>query len=217
MASSSPRNRRDSWRLLLPASAPLPSLFSFSPSSLLSLCVVFRGVFIIVPGGKCLSTHLESRRDSTLVESWLCLVFLSLRRDFQNHQSRRATLPATPGSSIHALLPREGPCEGRSRPWPRGAAVPHPSHRGRPGAVSPALLEPVGDRGDALAGLGCPVLACKLFPEAPHPREKTNSKCNDQNNGSLMMKIKFPWRGPQIPPRRLIPRLNAIFFPYVIN
>lgn len=69
-----------------------------------------------------------------------------------------------------------------------------------------------GRQGDVLAGLGCPVLACKLFPEAPHPREKTNSKCNDQNNGSLMMKIKFPWRGPQIPPRRLIPRLNALFF-----
>lgn len=217
MASSSPRNRRDSWRLLLPASAPLPSLFSFSPSSLLSLCVVFRGVFIIVPGGKCLSTHLESRRDSTLVESWLCLVFLSLRRDFQNHQSRRATLPATPGSSIHALLPREGPCEGRSRPWPRGAAVPHPSHRGRPGAVSPALLEPVGDKGGCSGGFGVPCACVQALLQSPPPEKKTNSKCNDQNNGSLMMKIKFPWRGPQIPPRRLIPRLNAIFFSYVIN
>lgn len=64
---------------------------------------------------------------------------------------------------------------------------------------------------------GALCLRASSSPKPPPPEKKTNSKCNDQNNGSLMMKIKFPWRGPQIPPRRLIPRLNAIFFPYVIN
>lgn len=126
------------------SSRPLPLFppYSLSPSPLFSFSVVFRGVFIVVPGGKCLSTHLGSRRDSTLV-AWLCLVFLSLRRDFQNHQSRRTTLPAIPGPRP-TLCSRENVHErGRSRPRPRGAAVPHPSHRGRPGArVSRALRRP---------------------------------------------------------------------------
>lgn len=74
-----------------------------------------------------------------------------------------------------------------------------------------------GRQGGCSGGFGVPCACVQALLQSPPPREKTNSKCNDQNNGSLMMKIKFPWRGPQIPPRRLIPRLNAIFFSYVIN
>ena len=131
--------------------------------------------------------------------------------------------PPPPGPQYTLCSREKVHARGRSRPWPRGAAVPHPSHRGRPGArVSRALRCPRlcwsrWETGGMLWRVwGALCLRASSSPKPP-PREKTNSKCNDQNNGSLMMKIKFPWRGPQIPPRRLIPRLNAIFFSYVIN
>lgn len=50
-----------------------------------------------------------------------------------------------------------------------------------------------------------------------HAPQKTNSKFNDQDNGSLMMRIKVQWRGPQILPRRLSPRLNAIILRYKLS
>lgn len=133
----------DSWRLL-PASAWLPSLFSFSPSPLFSLCVVFRGVFIVVPGG----THLGpiSRPIWNLGEIlpwwnlghvWFSFLYKEI---FKITRAGGRPSPPPPGPQ-YALCSREKVHErGRSRPWPGGAAVPHPSHRGRPGArVSRAL------------------------------------------------------------------------------
>lgn len=99
-------------------------------------------------------------------------------------------------------------------PWSR-SPTPQPQRapwRGVPGSAGAG-----GRQGGCSGGFGVPCACVQALLQSPPPEKKTNSKCNDQNNGSLMMKIKFPWRGPQIPPRRLIPRLNAIFFPYVIN
>lgn len=146
--------------------------------SLFSLCVMFRGVFIVVPGRTISRPIWNLRRDSTLVESWPCLVFLPLQKRFSKSPEQAGDPPRPPpGPQWQLCSARRSMRRGGAGPWPGGAAIPHHAE----GALALGSLEkravvpaPTGAGGRQRMFWRvweCPALRASSSPKPPTPRK----------------------------------------------
>lgn len=136
------------------------------------------------------------------------------RRHFKSHPCRWAAPFPLLWPHAPTPAPQRAEPEPQTQPPTRGARDPQ-----RPAV--PTLRAPGFSRAGGLMGRGGMFRRVRgahaCVPALPRSQKETNSKFNDRGNGSLMIRIQVPWRGPQLRPRRWAPRLKAIILPYTLR